>query len=88
MALLPGTGRDGRRDRYGKVPAPPAGDWHRRLWADFVLDVAAAHSLLGDDGTGRSVMRHYVYVGQDTVVGAARYPLGPDARSLGRFRGE
>lgn len=30
----------------------PAGDWHGRLWADFVLDVAVAHSLLGDDGLG------------------------------------
>jgi len=25
----------------------PAADWHNRLYADFRLDVAAAHSLLG-----------------------------------------
>ena len=25
----------------------PAGDWHNRLWADFALDVAAAHHLTG-----------------------------------------
>ena len=36
-----------------KVIYDPAGDWHDRLWADFTLDVAAAHRLLDKDGQGR-----------------------------------
>lgn len=28
----------------------PTEDWHGRLWADFTLDVAAAHRLLREDG--------------------------------------
>jgi hypothetical protein len=36
-------------DAYRQVKAIPfpAADWHNRLYADFRLDVAAAHSLLG-----------------------------------------
>ena len=30
-----------------RVIYDPARDWHDRLWADFTLDVAAAHRLLG-----------------------------------------
>ena len=30
-----------------KAIADPAADWRTRLWADFAVDVAAAHRLLG-----------------------------------------
>ena len=30
-----------------KAIADPAADWHHRLWGDFVLDVGAAHHLVG-----------------------------------------
>jgi hypothetical protein len=30
-----------------KAIADPAADWHHRLWGDFVLDVGAAHGLVG-----------------------------------------
>jgi hypothetical protein len=38
-------------DAYKQVKAiaDPAADWQSRLWGDFVLDVHAAHQLLGRD---------------------------------------
>ncbi len=33
--------------RQVKAIPDPAADWHSRLWHDFVLDVAAAHRLVG-----------------------------------------
>jgi hypothetical protein len=38
-------------DAYKQVKAivDPAADWQSRLWGDYVLDVKAAHALLGPD---------------------------------------
>lgn len=41
-------------DAYKQVKAiiDPAADWQSRLWDDFVLDVRAAHRLLGPEAKG------------------------------------
>jgi hypothetical protein len=38
-----------------KAIADPAADWKARLWGDFVLDVGAAHALLGR-GAGHATL--------------------------------
>ncbi len=43
-----------------KVIYDPARDWHDRLWADFTLDVAAAHRLLDEDGQGEARLARVV----------------------------
>jgi len=44
---------------YQQVKAipDPAADWHDRLWADFRLDVTAAHRLLGRDPGNATLVR-------------------------------
>ena len=43
--------------RQVKAIADPASDWHTRLVADFVLDVKAAHGLLGHAARGARLVR-------------------------------
>jgi hypothetical protein len=40
-----------------KAIADPAGDWRTRLWLEFVLDVRAAHRLLGRDARAARLVR-------------------------------
>ncbi len=40
-----------------KAIADPTSDWHDRLWADFRLDVVAAHQLLGADARKARLLR-------------------------------
>jgi hypothetical protein len=47
--------------RQVKAISNPAADWHTRLWADFRLDVGAAHRLVG---RGTSLVRVIVPPGQ------------------------
>jgi hypothetical protein len=44
---------------YKQVKAiyDPAGDWRNRLWADFAVDVRAAHALLGHDARAARLVR-------------------------------
>jgi hypothetical protein len=53
-------------DAYKQVKAivDPAADWQSRLWGDFVLDVKAAHALLGPDAKAAKLVRVLV-AGQD-----------------------
>lgn len=43
--------------RQVKAIADPTSDWHTRLVADFVLDVKAAHGLLGHAARGARLVR-------------------------------
>ena len=43
-----------------KAIADPAADWQSRLWGDFVLDVHAAHRLLGPDAGKATLVRMLV----------------------------
>jgi hypothetical protein len=54
-----------------KAIADPAADWHHRLWGDFVLDVGAAHRLVG---SGARLVRVIV----PTYDSAWVYPGGCD----------
>jgi len=40
-----------------KAIVDPASDWRSRLWQDFVLDVRAAHALLGRDARAARLVR-------------------------------
>jgi hypothetical protein len=40
-----------------KAIVAPALDWRNRLWGDFVLDVGAAHALLGRDAKAARLVR-------------------------------
>jgi len=46
-------------DAYKQVKAivDPAADWRARLWGDYVLDVKAAHALLGPDAKAARLVR-------------------------------
>jgi hypothetical protein len=40
-----------------KAIVDPAADWKSRLWGDFVLDVGAAHALLGRDARSARLVK-------------------------------
>jgi hypothetical protein len=73
LAVKTGKPRLGRMaffpvDAYKQVKAivDPAADWQSRLWGDFVLDIKAAHALLGPGAKAAKLVRVLV-AGQDAA---------------------
>ena len=72
----------------------PTEDWHGRLWADFSLDVAAAHRLLREDGGQAQFVRVIVPAAYAAWVspGACANYIGywhvPGARLVYRQHGQ
>jgi hypothetical protein len=56
-----------------KAIADPAYDWHARLWADFVVDVQAAHALLGRGARTATLIRVVVPPGAAWIVPGVCY---------------
>ena len=61
----------------------PAADWHNRLYADFRLDVAAAHDLLGAAASRARLVRVIVPAGE-----AGWIPPGACYNSVGYWHVE
>jgi hypothetical protein len=76
-----------------KAISNPAADWHNRLWADFRLDVGAAHRLVGHDASLVRVIvpsAQAAWIGPGACYNSVSYWHVGGARLLyrkhGRFR--
>jgi hypothetical protein len=83
-------------DAYKQVKAiyDPAADWRTRLWEDFVLDVRAAHALLGRDARAARLVRVIVdspgaaWVGPNACYNRAGYWHVANSRVVYRLHGQ
>jgi hypothetical protein len=83
-------------DAYKQVKAinGPAADWRARLWGDFVLDVKAAHALLGRDSRAAKLIRVIVdspgaaWVGSGACYNRVGYWHVANSRVVYRLHGQ
>ena len=78
-----------------KAIADPAADWRTRLWDDFVLDVHAAHRLLGHDARSAKLLRVLVlpaaddsWIGPGACYNSVGYWHAANSRVVYRLHGQ